>query len=100
MATPKKSNKKLVLAGLAVALVFVVLGTFVFSYAYETFDMKAEELGAEEHPIFEAPFADYTIGDSDNQWIALIVGVAATFLLFLAGIAVAKVFRKKRSVKP
>jgi len=100
MATPKKSNKKLVLAGLGVALVFVVLGTFVLSYAYETFDMKAEELGAEEQPIFEAPFADYTLGGSDNQWVALIVGVAATFLLFLAGIAAAKVFQKKKSVKP
>ncbi|MGE5556041.1 MAG: hypothetical protein ACM3UY_07260 [Methanocella sp.] len=100
MATPKKSNKKLVLAGLVVALVFVVLGTFVLSYAYETFDMKAEELGAEEQPIFEAPFADYTLGGSDNQWVALIVGVAATFLLFLAGIAAAKVFQKKKSVKP
>jgi hypothetical protein len=100
MATPKKSNKKLVLAGLVVALVFVVLGTFVLSYAYETFDMKAEELGAEEQSIFEAPFADYTLGGSDNQWVALIVGVAATFLLFLAGIAAAKVFQKKKSVKP
>lgn len=100
MATPKKSNKKLVLGGLVVALVFVVLGTFVLSYAYETFDMKAEELGAEEQPIFEAPFADYTLGGSDNQWVALIVGVAATFLLFLGGIAAAKVFQKKKSVKP
>lgn len=99
MATPKKSNKKLVLFGLAAALVFVILGTFVLSYAYETFDMKAEELGAEEHPIFEAPFADYTIGGSDNQLVALIVGVAGTFLLFIAGIAVAKLFQKKRSTK-
>ena len=62
----------------------------------ETFDVKAEELGAQEQQIWTAPFKDYTIAGSESQWIALIVGIAATLLLFVAGIGVAKLIRKKK----
>lgn len=95
MATQSKINQKTVIIGLGVALVFVVLGTFVFSFALETFDVKAEELGAQEQQIWNAPLKDYTISGSDSQWIALIVGLAATLLLFVAGLAVAKLISKK-----
>jgi hypothetical protein len=91
----KKVNQKTVVIGLAAALVFVLLGVFVFSYALETFDVKAEELGAEEQHIWTAPFADYTVGGSDSQWIALAVGVTATLLLFGVGFGVAKVLKKR-----
>lgn len=92
----KKHGQKTLVIGLAVALIFVVLGVFVFSYALETFDVKAEELGAQEQHIWTAPFADYTVAGSDSQWIALAVGVAATLLLFGAGFVVAKMLRKKK----
>ncbi|HSV49478.1 MAG TPA: hypothetical protein VLH35_04105, partial [Candidatus Acidoferrales bacterium] len=75
------NNKKLLTVGLAAALVFVVLGVFVFSYALETFDVKAEELGAQEQTIWTAPFQDYTVAGSSSQWVALAVGVAATMLI-------------------
>ncbi len=99
MATKKKLDQKTIIVGLAVALIFVILGTFVFSYGFETFDLKAEELGASEQPIYEAPFADYTIAGSENQWVILIVGIASTLLLFIAGIGAAKLIRKKRGEK-
>jgi ABC-type phosphate transport system permease subunit len=99
MVNQKNRNQKTLIVGLTVALVFVILGTFVFSYAFETFDLKAEELGAEEQPIYEAPFPDYTIAGSDNQWVTLGVGVAATLLLFVAGLLVAKVIRKRKGGK-
>ncbi len=100
MATNKKRNQKTIIVGLAVAVAFVVLGVFVFSYAMETLDWKAQELGASEQPVWEAPFSDYTLKGSDNQWIALVVGVLATLLLFAVAFGVAKALSKKRVKQP
>ncbi|HSV49286.1 MAG TPA: hypothetical protein VLH35_03140 [Candidatus Acidoferrales bacterium] len=88
-------DKKTLVAGLVIALVFVVLGTFVFSYALETFDVKAEELGAEEKPIHEAPLPDYSLPGVENEWGSLAVGIASTLLLFIAGLGAAKLLKKK-----
>jgi hypothetical protein len=100
MASMKKINQKTVLIGLTVALIFAVAGVFCFSYAMETLDLKAEELGAEEQPIYEPPFPDYSIVGFENEWGALIIGVASTLLLFVAGFGVAKILSKKKSRKP
>jgi ABC-type antimicrobial peptide transport system permease subunit len=96
VAINKKRNQKTLIIGLAAAIIFVILGVFVFSFAMETLDVKAEQLGAQEQSIWTAPFKDYTIAGSDSQWIALIVGIAATLLLFIAGIGTAKIIRKKK----
>lgn len=96
MTSLKKQNQKTIIIGLAASLIFVVLGVFVFSYALETLDVKAEELGAEEQPIWSAPFADYTIAGSNSQWIALAVGVAATLLIFALALGAAKAIKKKK----
>ncbi len=92
-------NQKTIIVGLVAALIFVVLGVFVFSFALETFDAKAEELGAQEQTVWNAPFKDYTIAGSESQFIALAVGVAATLLLFATGFGVAKLIRKKKEEK-
>jgi hypothetical protein len=92
----KKIDQKTLIVGLSVALVFVLLGVFCFSYSQETLDVKAEELGLEEQPIYEAPFPDYTLPGLDNVWGALIIGITATLLLFAVGLGVAKVLNKKR----
>ena len=89
-------NQKTVIVGLTAALIFVLLGVFVFSYAMEMFDVKAEELGAEEQPIYEAPFADYTIAGLDETGGALLIGIAGTLLLFAVGFGVAKLLKTKR----
>ncbi len=96
----KKLNQKTLIVGLTVALFFVILGVFCFSYALETLDVKAEELGLQEQPIYEAPLADYTIAGIDNQWVTLLVGIASTLLLFVAGLGVAKLINKKKSRQP
>jgi hypothetical protein len=96
MMMGKKHNNKILIIGLAVALVCVVLGVFVFSYAMETLDVKAQQLGASEQPIYSAPFADYTLGGSNSPWVALAVGITATLLIFGVGFGVAKVLRKKK----
>lgn len=92
----KKTNQKTLIIGLTLALVFVLAGVLCFSYALETLDVKAEELGAVEQSIYEAPFPDYSIVGFENQWGALVVGGASTLLLFVAGLAVAKVLNKKK----
>lgn len=93
----KKLNQKTLIVGLTVALIFVLVGTFVFSYSMETLDKQAEQLGAEEQPIYEPPFPDYSIVGMENEWGALIIGVAGTLLLFIVSLGVAKVLHKKKS---
>jgi hypothetical protein len=90
-------NKKTLIIGLTVALIFVLVGVFCFSYAMETLDVKAEELGAQEQPIYEPPFHDYNILGLDNVWGALIVGIAGTMLMFVVTYGVAKILKKKKS---
>jgi hypothetical protein len=92
----KKISRKTLIFGLTVALVFVMAGVFCFSYALETLDVKAEELGVAEQPIYEPPFPDYSIVGFENQWGALVVGIASTLLLFGVGLVVAKVLNKKK----
>jgi ABC-type antimicrobial peptide transport system permease subunit len=89
-------SQKTIIVGLTVALIFVVLGVFIFSYAMETLDVKAEELGATEQPIYEPPFPDYSIVGMENEWGALLIGISGTLLLFIAGLGLAKILNKKR----
>jgi len=91
-------NQKTIIIGLAVAVVFVVIGVFFLSYSMETLDVKAEQLGAQEQLIFEPPFPDYSIVGIDNVWGALIIGIAGTLLLFIVGFGVAKILKNKKSL--
>lgn len=89
-------NQKTVIVGLAVALIFVLVGVFAFSYSMETLDKQAQQLGVEEKPVYNPPFADYNIPGVDNVWGALIIGITGTLLLFIVGLSVAKILRKKK----
>src|SRR5512139_4048875 len=95
----KKMGQKTLCIGLVVALVFAMVGVFFFSYSLETLDVKAQELGAVEQPIYQPPFPDYGIVGFENEWVALIVGVSSTFLLFGSGLGVAKLLKNRRKVK-
>lgn len=90
-------NQKTIIVGLTVAIIFVMIGVFFLSYAMETLDVKAEELGAQEQTIYEPPFPDYSIIGIDNVWGALIIGLAGTLLLFIVGFGVARILNKKKS---
>jgi NADH:ubiquinone oxidoreductase subunit 3 (subunit A) len=96
MSRNKKLNQRTVLTGLTLALIFVILGVFCFSYAMETLDLKADEIGLEEHPIYHPPFPDYNITGFDGKWTNIIIGVASTLLLFIVTFSVAKLLSKKR----
>jgi hypothetical protein len=90
-------NQKTIIVGLTVAIIFVLVGVFFLSYALETLDVKAEQLGAQESPIYEPPFPDYSIAGLDSTSGGLIIGIGGTLLLFAIGLAVAKVLNKKKS---
>lgn len=92
-------NRKTLIVGIAVALIFVLIGVFFLSYSMETLDKQAEQLGAEEKPVYTAPFSDYTIPGIDTIWGALIIGIIGTILLFVVSLAVAKLLRKKELKK-
>jgi ABC-type phosphate transport system permease subunit len=94
--TNKHSDMKTIIVGLTVALIFVLVGVFVLSYAMETLDVQAEQLGAEEKPVYNPPFADYNIPGLDNGWGALIIGVTGTLLLFVVSLGVAVLLRKTK----
>lgn len=96
MTLSKKLNQKTVLIGLSAALLLVILGVFCFSYAQETLDLKAAELGLEEQPIYDPPFPNYNITGLENKWSNLIISIASTFLLFIVALMVAKLLSKKR----
>jgi hypothetical protein len=89
-------NQKTLIVGLTVAIIFVMLGVFCFSYAMETLDVKAEELGAQEQPIYEPPLPDYTIPGMDNEGGALLLGILSTLLLFIVGLGAAILLNKKK----
>jgi ABC-type phosphate transport system permease subunit len=93
--TARKVSHKTIIVGLAIALVFVLVGVFLFSYSMETLDKQAEQLGATENPIYDPPFKDYNIPGLDNVWGALLVGVVSTLLLFAIAFGVAKIMQKK-----
>ena len=93
---PITTNRTIMLV-LAIAMVFVLVGVFVLSYSFETLDKQAGKLGAEEKPVYHAPFDGYNIPGLENTWGALIVGAAGTLGLFSLGLAVAKIVQRKKS---
>ena len=97
--TTKKVGHKTLIIGLAVAMVFVLIGVFVLSYSMETLDKQAQQLGAQEKPVYNPPFKDYNIPGLDNVWGALIVGIIGTLLLFVIAFGVAKIMRRKNGGK-
>ena len=91
----RKSLRKTVIIGLVVALIFVVVGSFVLSYSMETLDKQAEELGAQESPIWNPPLPDYSIPGLESAWGSLIVGIMGVVLLFGMSYGVASHLKRK-----
>jgi ABC-type phosphate transport system permease subunit len=90
-----KSLRKTVFIGIAVALIFVVVGSFVLSYSMETLDKQADKLGVKEKPVWNAPFADYNVSWLENTWGSLIAGAMGVTLLFAISYGVASLLERK-----
>ena len=91
------TTKRTIILILAIAMVFVLVGTFVLSYSFETLDKQAGKLGANETQLYHAPFDGYNIPGLENTWGLLLVGIFGTLGLFCLGLVVAKIVHRKRA---
>ena len=91
----KKNERNLIITGLAIAVLFVILGTFVFAASLETLDVQAEKLGVTGENIVSAPFPEYTLPGFENVWGGVLLGIASTLGIFGVTLAVANVLKKK-----
>lgn len=87
---PKRSDKKGLFAGLAVAAVLVALGTFVFSESVETLDVKAEELGLEGFSLLPAPFPEYAVPGMEDPLVTFLLGVFSVVLVLVVAFAIGR----------
>jgi len=91
----KKNERNIVITGLALAVLFVILGSFVFATSLETLDAQAEKLGVTSENIVPAPFPEYTFPGFENVWGGVLLGIGATLGIFGVTLVVANVLKKK-----
>ena len=91
------TTKRTIILILAIAMIFVLVGTFVLSYSFETLDKQAGKMNDNETSIYKAPFDGYNIPGLENTWGLLIVGIFGTLGLFCLGLVVAKIVHRKKS---
>jgi ABC-type molybdate transport system permease subunit len=91
----KKNERNLIITGLALAVLFVILGTFIFAASSETLDVQAEKLGVTGENIVPAPFPEYTLPGFENVWGGAMLGIASTLGIFGVTLAVANLLKKK-----
>ncbi|MCX8182415.1 MAG: hypothetical protein N3D12_04795 [Candidatus Methanomethyliaceae archaeon] len=91
-----KNLDKWILCGLMSALVFVLLGTFVFYESNETLDMVAERLGVIGENLLTAPFPEYTFPWFDSVWVSLMLGMISTIIIFTITYGIGKLLAKVR----
>ena len=92
----KNLDRNTIVIGIALAVIFVILGNFVFSYALETLDVQAEELEVVGENILHAPFPEYTIPGFENEWGGILLGIVATLAIFVVTLGVASLLKKKK----
>jgi len=93
----KNLDRNTIVLGLAVAVIFVIVGNFVFAYAMETLDVKAEELEVTGKNVLDAPFPDYVIPGFENEWGGILLGVVAMLAIFVVTLGIANLLKKKKS---
>jgi hypothetical protein len=93
----KNLDRNTIIIGLALAAIFVILGNFLFSYALETLDVKAEELEVVGENILDAPFPEYTIPGFENEWGGILLGIVSTLTIFVVTLGVASLLKKQKS---
>ncbi len=90
-------DKKLLAAGISIALVFVVIGCVWLSLSAETLDEVAESFGSSESPLWNPPLPDYEIpGLEGNAAANIMLGAAFTLLILGTTFAAAKALKTKK----
>ena len=84
-----------------IVMIIIVLISPLFGYAYEPLDLVAEQFGAQENPLYAAPFPDYIVPIlGDNPVSGIIAGIFGTFITlfvaFLFGLMLKRQAEKKQ----
>ncbi|MCX8191972.1 MAG: hypothetical protein N3F06_04110 [Nitrososphaerales archaeon] len=88
---------RMIVTGIAVSVVFVLIGGLWLYESAETFDKLAELFGAEEQPIYRPPLPDYEIpGLEGNKVANIIVGVLSTLFVLGTTLIIGKVLGIRR----
>ena len=89
-------NKKMIIIGIIVSIIFVIVGCALLSTSAETLDKIAEELGASEASIWYPPLPDYEIPGFEGNLIANIgISVLFTLITFLIAFGLGKALRRR-----
>ncbi len=92
-------NKKLLLGGIAIALIIAVLAPFLASSNPDGLDSTMEKVMAhpETEPSFESPLPDYTIPflGEENPLGGVISLALGTLLVLVIAYGLGEVFKKK-----
>ena len=92
----KNLDRNTITIGLALAVIFVIIGNFVFAYALETLDVTADKFEVAGENILESPFTDYVIPGFENEWGSILLGVIATLAIFMVTLSIANLLKKKK----
>jgi len=92
-------NKKLLLGGIAIALVIAILAPFLASSNPDGLDSTAEKVmqNPETEPAFESPLPDYTIPSlgEENPLGGVIALILGTLLALGIGLGLGTILKKK-----
>ena len=92
-------NKKLLLGGIAIALVIAILAPFLASSNPDGLDSTAEKVmqNPETEPAFESPLPDYTIPSlgEENPLGGVIALILGTLLALVIGLGLGTILKKK-----
>jgi len=76
-------NKKMLIVGMVISIIFVVVGSMFLSLSAETLDEVAEKFGASELTLWNPPIPDYSITGLEESWgLNVAIGVVFSLLVF------------------
>jgi len=87
-------DRRLILVGITLSIIFVVAGCVWLSISSERLDEIAEHFGAPESPIFTPPIPDYEIpGLEGNILVNIALGIFFTLVVLGITLVVGKGLR-------
>ncbi|HID17447.1 TPA: hypothetical protein EYP26_04045 [Candidatus Bathyarchaeota archaeon] len=90
-------SKRMLVIGLAISVVFVVIGCALLATSAETLDEIAEKLGASETSFWNPPIPDYELpGFEGNVIVNIMIGVLFTLLVFAAALGAGEALRRRK----
>lgn len=92
-------NKKLLLGGIAIALIIAILAPFLASSNPDGLDSTMEKVmdNPETEPVFESPLPDYTIPflGEENPFGGVIALVVGTLLVLAIAYGLGEIIKKR-----